>query len=109
MYDSFQDYLDSADNPIWADDISWSEPPPDIPPPLESSSDSYKEPEPVNIPQIQQIVNFADTLQLKEFIHNNKLDNTWYCVLAVKDSGAIRSDNRPNKSKPHPCYLFQLQ
>lgn len=109
MDDNFQDYLDSADNPIWMDDLPWSEPPPDIPNPLESSSDSFREPEPVQIPEIQQIVNFADTLQLKDFIHNNQLDNTWYCVLAIKDSGAIRADNRPNKSKVHPCYLFQLK
>lgn len=109
MDDNFQDFLDSGDYPEWMDEQPWSEPPPDLPPPLESGSDSFREPEPVTLPNVNQIINFPDTTQLKDFIRNNKLDDTWYCVLAIKESGAIRTDIRPNKSRPHPCYLFQMQ
>ena len=79
------------------------------PPPMTSGSDSYIDVEPNYVPAVDEIINFADTLQLKSFIKSNRLDDSWYIVMSIKDVGAVRADIRPDKSKVHPCHLFKFK
>lgn len=76
----------------------------------ELSSDSFELPsEPPRLPEVTEIVNFTDAGDLKQFIKDNFLDESWYIVMNVRDHGLLRVDRRPKRSKVHPCHLFRFK
>ena len=72
------------------------------------SEGSFEEVPSFEIPEIGQILHFQDTYSLKSFVKNNKLDASWYVMLNIHEIGAVRTDTRPEKSKPHPCFLINV-